>query len=185
MRVPLQSIRFAALGLLLVACAAVAAEPTPENLKEAERVFRDVYGKDYDRVIKATAATSDKAAFGKKLWNASRDSRDNPGIARVLADKALPLVLADPTGLSVAIEIRRSQLTDGKDRPEQLAALALVLDRAARAEKAEKRTKLGVELVRSLPGSGRIGASRTRWPTWPRRRRRRPCTCRPRRRPYF
>jgi len=38
-------------------------------------------------------------------------------------------------------------LTDGKDRPEQLAALALVLDRAARAEKAEKRTKLGVELV--------------------------------------
>jgi|GEM_PF-5278457 len=147
MRVPLQSIRFAALGLLLVACAAVAAEPTPENLKEAERVFRDVYGKDYDRVIKATAATSDKAAFGKKLWNASRDSRDNPGIARVLADKALPLVLADPTGLSVAIEIRRSQLTDGKDRPEQLAALALVLDRAARAEKAEKRTKLGVELV--------------------------------------
>ncbi|MDY3552152.1 hypothetical protein R5W24_001232 [Gemmata sp. JC717] len=138
--------------ILLMACATVAvagaADPTPEEIKEGERLFRDVYGKEYDRVGKGKAALpADRVAFGKKLWDAACDSRSNPGLFRVLLNKSLPLTLADPIGYPTAIKIRRTQLTEGKERPEQLAALAAVLDRAARAEKPEQRAKYGAELV--------------------------------------
>jgi hypothetical protein len=131
------------------ASAALAAppDPTPEQLREGERVFRDVYGKEFDRVAKGAKATpAEKVGLGKRLWDAARGAKDDPGLARVLADKALPLALEHPTGYPVALDIRTARVTDGKDRPEQLAAVAAVMERMARAD-AEKRAALGVSAV--------------------------------------
>ncbi|MBA4066825.1 MAG: hypothetical protein C0501_24580 [Isosphaera sp.] len=123
-------------------------DPTPEQLKEGERVFRDVYGKEYDRVTKGGKATpAEKVGLGKRLWEAAREAKDDPGLERVLADKALPLALEHPTGYPVALEIRTARVTDGRDRPEQLAAVAAVLEKMARADGTEKRAALAQSAV--------------------------------------
>jgi hypothetical protein len=139
---------------LALACAAAGAlaamsaadDPPPERLKEAERVFKDVYGKEFDRVSKGKS-TADKAAFAKRLWDAARETKGDPALVRVLGDKAIGLAAADPAGVPIAVEIKRSRVTDGKDRAEQLAAVAFYLDRQARNEKPEKRAALAAEAV--------------------------------------
>jgi len=136
---------FLAFAAFLVAADVPA--PSPAELKDAERIFRDVYGKEFDRVSKARLPV-DKVAFAKKLWDSSRSTNDNQALARVLADKASALASqAEPTGLSVVLEITRSRVGKGKDRPSQLAAVAAVLDKMARFEKPDRKVQIGNELV--------------------------------------
>lgn len=121
--------------------------PTPAQLKEAENVFRDVYGKEFDRISRSRIP-SDKAAFARKLWDASRSSADDPALSKVLADHATTLAnQAEASGLSLLLEIARSRVTNGPERPSQLAAVASILEKMARGEKPDRRAKLGQEII--------------------------------------
>jgi len=137
-----------AVFVLTIAVEAVADEPTPEQVKAADRIFRDVYGKEYDRVTKERPTPSEKAVLAKKLWDASRGTRENAALARILADKALILAGGDPqNGYPIAVEILRSRVGQGKERPEQFLALATWLDKKARVETPDKSVKTAAELV--------------------------------------
>ena len=138
-----------AVGLLMLfhACTLLAVQPPTDEQKRAERLFRDVYGKEYDRLAALKNVPADKVLFSRKLWDASKESRESPELARYLAERAYPFALADPAGYPTALEIRRNQVKESKDRIESLAALASVLDRIARWEKPDQRTKPAMELI--------------------------------------
>ncbi len=139
--------RVAALAALIAAAAGAKGDPEADKAKAAaDVVFREVYGKEYDRV-RGRGTPAEKAALAKKLWAAARETTGDPALFGVLADKALAAAAADPAGFPVAVEIRRARLTDGKDRPEQLAGLAGVVEKMARVEKPDRRAKLGADAV--------------------------------------
>jgi hypothetical protein len=130
-----------------VAALGIALGQSPQERQEAEKLFREVYGKEYDRVNRAKGNSADRVSLAKRLWDGARESIGNRVLAKMLADKAVALISAEPAGYSLAYDIKRAYVPLGKDRAEHLAATATLLDKLVRIEKADQRLKHATELV--------------------------------------
>lgn len=127
---------------------AFAAEPpAAEAVKRAEKTFKDLYGKDYEKVAKSKNAT-EKVAFAKKLWDTAQGTPGDPSIAYVFGEKAYPLAMSDPSGYAMALEMKQSRVeAGGKNRPAQLAAVTEVLEKTLKVATPDKRAKLQLQVI--------------------------------------
>jgi len=99
-------LRLFALSFAVVLCSpvlVVAAEPDkPPEAGGADKVFQELYGKEYDRAVKSRDAGV-KVALAEKLLDAARKAGSVPGLDALLCERACELGAADPTGYDTAM----------------------------------------------------------------------------------
>jgi hypothetical protein len=140
-------IRSLMLAIAFASLAFAAEPPAADAVKRAEKTFKDLFGKDYDKASKSKNP-AEKVAFAKKLWDTAVGTPNDPSIAYVFGEKAYPLAMSDPSGYAIALEIKQARVeASGKNRPGQLAAVAEVLEKMLKVAPPEKRAKLLMRVV--------------------------------------
>jgi hypothetical protein len=82
-------------ALFAASLALRAAEPpTAEQLKSAEKTFRELFGKDYDKISKSKSA-DEKVKYARKLCETAGATKGDAAIVQVLGEKAFPLAHGD------------------------------------------------------------------------------------------
>jgi hypothetical protein len=120
-----------------------------EERAKAEKIFADVYGAEYQKLIKAREV-SPRIDYARKLVSAADEvEASDPAQALVLREKAVPLAAAGPAGYPLAIELLEKLLPDAPSRSEVLTQLADVRDRQMRAIKGPTAA-IVIDLVNTL-----------------------------------
>lgn len=128
-------------------------DPTPDEIKKAEALYRDVYGVEHDKLT-ASKVKADKVAFAKRLVDAAALAKDDRALARVLTEKALAFAVADPSGYRIALAVRREQAEDPRRRREALREAAVLLESLFKTEKtAADRARTARELIEAYRSS--------------------------------
>jgi tetratricopeptide (TPR) repeat protein len=149
---PLRLAGFSVLALALACIIASSGQTAPLSADErakAEKIFADVYGAEYQKLLKAPEV-SPRIDYARKLLAAAEEvDPSDPAQALILREKAIPLAAAGPAGYSLAIDLLEKLLPDAPSRSEVLARLADVRDRQMRAAKAPTAS-IVIDLVNTL-----------------------------------
>jgi hypothetical protein len=118
-----------------------------EERKKAEKVFADVYGKEFERLLKSVNG-ADKVALVKKLSAAAGDvAKEDPELARLLREKGAELAATDAGALPLALELLNLLAVDAPSRRAVLEQIAGLHERAYKAATAQTRPRVAADLV--------------------------------------
>ena len=145
--------------------------PTVKEMAKAEEVFKDVYGKAYDKA--AVAKMDDRLAFVKKLLGSAGEVKDDPALRAVVLGKALKLAGTTPAGLKAALEVHAAMAADPWLKAEHAGDYAVALEKRWRRSRRRGRRRPRLTCWRCIASgrrSRRAGGTPGRCGRWPRRR---------------
>jgi hypothetical protein len=121
--------------------------PGAEDRQKAEKLFKDVYGAEFDRLLKSTEAAG-KVAFVKNLTAAAAEvARDEPALARLIKEKAADLASSDAVSYPLALDLLNGLVPEAPAKLPLLEKIVGLHEKIVRGARATERIKAAEGLV--------------------------------------